>query len=82
MLRATRPTVQARIHENACPNGVAYASTKNKHFIVHDRSSWVYEWCMELNFKKKKKKKGKPTILLMNMETFLVDTQAVSRIYR
>lgn len=59
MLRATRPTVQARIHENACPNGVAYASTKNKHFIVHDRSSWVYEWCMELNFKKKKKKEGK-----------------------
>lgn len=57
MLRATRPTVQARIHENACPNGVAYASTKNKHFIVHDRFSWVYEWCMELNFRKKKERK-------------------------
>lgn len=36
-----------------------------------------------IKFQKKKKKKGrKPTILLMNMETFLVDAQAVSRIYR
>lgn len=35
-----------------------------------------------IKFQKKKKKERKPTILLMNMETFLVDAQAVSRIYR